>query len=211
MAEEAKEKEAVEEQAPCEEAPPEAPEEEKPVEDIEALRQELEKVKAQAAEYLEGWQRARAEFANFKRRMEQEKEEMRELSNALLITKLLPILDDFERAFQTLPDSLRNLTWIEGIYLIDRKLRMILEGEGLQVIEAQGKPFDPLLHEAVMQEETTEYEDGHIIAEFQKGYRLGDRVLRPSLVKVAKRPPKEEEAPEKKEEPPAEEGEAQKA
>jgi molecular chaperone GrpE len=156
------------------------------VTELEALRQELEKAKAQAAEYLEGWQRARAEFANYKKRNEQERQELSKLANATLITRLLPIFDDFERAFQTLPRSLLNLTWIDGIALIYRKLQAILEAEGLTLIETEGQSFDPLLHEAVTYEESAEYDEGKIIGEVQKGYKLGDRVLRPALVRVAK-------------------------
>lgn len=159
------------------------------VTELEALRQELEKAKAQAAEYLEGWQRARAEFANYKKRNEQERQELSKLANATLITRLLPIFDDFERAFQTLPRSLLNLTWIDGIALIYRKLQAILEAEGLTLIETEGQSFDPLLHEAVTYEESAEHDEGQIIGEVQKGYKLGDRVLRPALVRVAKGKP----------------------
>ncbi len=154
--------------------------------ELETLRKELEEAKAKAAEYLEGWQRTQAEFANFKKRNEQERKELLKMANATLITKLLPIFDDFERAFQTLPKSLLNFTWIDGIALIYRRLQAILEAEGLSVIETEGQDFDPLLHEAVTYEESNDYEEGQIIGEVQKGYRLGDRVLRPALVRVAK-------------------------
>ena len=159
------------------------------VNELEALRQELEKAKAQAAEYLEGWRRTQADFANFKKRNEQERKELLKMANATLITKLLPIFDDFERAFQTLPSNLLRLTWIDGIALIYRRLQAILEGEGLTIIETEGQSFDPLLHEAVTYEESDDHEEGQIIGEVQKGYKLGDRVLRPALVRVAKGKP----------------------
>lgn len=159
------------------------------VTELEALRQELEKAKAQAAEYLDGWQRARAEFANYKKRNEQERQELFKLANTTLITKLLPIFDDFERAFQTLPSNLLSLTWIDGVALIYRRLQAILEAEGLALVETEGQSFDPLLHEAVTYEESAEHEEGQIIGEVQKGYKLGDRVLRPALVRVAKGKP----------------------
>lgn len=159
------------------------------VTELEALRQELEKAKAQAAEYLDGWQRARAEFANYKKRNEQERQELFKLADATLITRLLPIFDDFERAFQTLPRSLLSFTWIDGVALIYRRLQAILEGEGLTLIETEGQGFDPLLHEAVISEESAEHQEGQIIGEVQKGYKLGDRVLRPALVRVAKGKP----------------------
>lgn len=159
------------------------------VSELEALRQELEEAKAQAAEYLDGWQRARAEFANYKKRNKQERQELFKLANVTLITRLLPIFDDFERAFQTLPRNLLSLTWIDGVALIYRRLQAILEAEGLALIETEGRSFDPLLHEAVTYEESEEHEEGQVIGEVQRGYKLGDRVLRPALVRVAKGEP----------------------
>jgi len=152
----------------------------------ELLRKELAALQAKSAEYLDGWQRARAELANYRKRVEREQAEFSKYANGTLITRLLPILDDLQRAFQTLPADLRGLTWVEGIALIERKLNAILESEGLSVIEAVGQHFDPTIHQAVLQEETDQHEDGVVIAEFQKGYKLYDRVLRPSYVKVAK-------------------------
>ncbi|MFQ6057932.1 MAG: nucleotide exchange factor GrpE [Anaerolineae bacterium] len=183
--------EAEEAQAPksAEEKPEEvreeAPEE---VEELEALRQRLAEAESKVEEYLDQWRRAAADLANYRKRVEKEQAEFSKYANAVLITKLLPILDDFQRAFQTVPDSLRTLTWIDGIVLIERKMQAILEQEGLTPIEAVGKPFDPLIHEAVIFEETADHEDGQVIAELQKGYKLHDRVLRPTLVKVAKKP-----------------------
>ena len=153
--------------------------------ELETLRDELKQAQAQAAEYLDGWQRARAEFANYKRRVEAERDELRRTSNTTLLLKLLPAVDDFERAFQTLPEALVDLPWVDGIRMILRKLQTILESENVTPIQAAGQPFDPLWHEAVMQEETDEHPDGYVIEEMQRGYRLGERVLRPAMVKVA--------------------------
>jgi molecular chaperone GrpE len=153
----------------------------------EALKQQLEQEQAKAAEYLDNWRRAAADLANYRKRMERESSEITRAANADLIRRLLPILDDFDRAFQTVPADLRDLTWVDGIMLIFRKMQAILELEGLKPIEALGKPFDPHLHEAVVHEETDKYEDGLVIGELQKGYMLNDRVLRPTLVKVAKK------------------------
>jgi len=176
--------------------------------EIAVLRRQLAEAEAKAAEYLDGWQRARAEFANYKRRNDQEKNELIKVANAALITRLLPALDDFERAFQTLPPGLSSLTWIDGIFLIYRKLLAILEAEGLTPIETQGQVFDPSVHEAVTHEPSTEYEEGHIIGEVQKGYKLGDRVLRPSLVRVSAGAPAPEEQKEGEKEVVTEETEA---
>ena len=165
--------------------------------ELEQLQKELEEAKTQAAEYLDGWQRSQAEFANYRKRQEAERRQQVRLSNAALIAKLLPLLDDLERAVQTLPTGLRNLTWIEGILLIQRKLEVLLESEGVERIEAEGKTFDPLYHEAVTHELVEGFEEGQIIGEIQRGYKLGDRVIRPALVRVARAP----ERPAVKEEP----------
>jgi len=169
-----------------EEAAEAVPELEAPDDPVAALRSELDAARAQADEYLDQWRRTAAQFSNYKKRVEKEQAEFTKMANAALITRLLPIVDDFERAFQTLPPGLTNMTWIEGIALIQRKLQMLLEQEGVEVIETKGKTFDPLLHEAVTYEEAEGFEEGQIIAEVQKGYKMGDRVLRPSLVRVAK-------------------------
>ena len=176
----------------------EAAEEE--IDELTALRRELEEAKAQAAEYLDGWQRSRAEFANYKRRQEQGREELHRLANATLVRRLLPAMDDFQRAFQTLPTRLTELTWIDGIALIYRKLEAALQAEGLTAIEVEpGQPFDPLVHEAVTREPHEDFEEGQVIAEVQKGYKLSERLLRASLVRVSSGPP-EQPAQEKGEE-----------
>jgi molecular chaperone GrpE len=160
--------------------------EEELVEDeVETLRAELEQAQAQAADYLEGWQRARAEFANFKKRVEAERRELRRSSTEAILLKLLPVVDDFERAFQVLPEESADEAWVDGFRMILRKLQALLESEDVTAIEAAGQPFDPLWHQALLQEETEEHRDGYVIEEMQRGYRLGDRVLRPSMVKVA--------------------------
>ena len=168
----------------------ENPEEMKPAElpdDVAELKKLLEQERAKAAEYLDNWRRAMADFSNYKKRAEKDAGEMSRFLNATLIARLLPILDDFDRAVQTIPDNLRDLTWIDGVMLIARKMQMVLEAEGLKPIDALNKPFDPNVHEAVIHEETDQHEDDTVIAELQKGYKLNDRVLRPTMVKVAKR------------------------
>ena len=155
-------------------------------EELERLQEELERAKAQAAEYLEGWQRAQAEFSNYKKRQETERAGMITRANATLLHKLLPVVDDFERALATQPASLSQLTWCEGVFLIKHKLDAILESEGVKPIKTEGQVFDPYYHEAVTYEEVAGYEEGQIIGEVQRGYILGERVLRPALVRVAK-------------------------
>jgi len=157
------------------------------LEDVATLKKLLDEERAKSAEYLDSWQRARADMSNYKKRADKEKDEFGKFANSMLIARLLPVLDDFDRAFQTIPDNLRELTWIQGVMLIARKMTAVLEAEGLKPIEALNQPFDPNIHEAVIHEETTQHEDGTVIAELQKGYKLNDRILRPTMVKVAKK------------------------
>lgn len=163
------------------------------LEDMESLQKALSEEKAKAQDYLANWQRAQADFINYKRRIEQERNETAKFANAMLILNLLPVLDDLERALENVSAKLAGLTWVDGIMLIYRKLQAILEGHGLTEIKAIGEPFDPNLHEAVLFEEG---EVGKVIEELQKGYKLHDRVIRPTMVKVGKSKEEKEESPE---------------
>ena len=151
------------------------------VENIKALKQALAEEKEKAKGYLANWQRAQADFINYKRRSEQEKGEIGNFAISVLILNLLPVLDDLERAFTSIPPRLAKLTWVDGISLIERKLKASLEAQGLSPIKAVGEPFDPHLHEAVRQDKGKE---GIVIEEVQKGYRFHDRVIRPAMVVV---------------------------
>jgi|SRR5579884_36459 molecular chaperone GrpE len=142
---------------------------------------------AQANEYLEQWRRTAADFANFKRRTEQERAELAKMFNEGLVKALLPVLDNFERALASVPEDLKGHSWVEGITLTEKQLRAALEREGLRAIEAVGQRFDPNLHEAVAHDVSEEHEEDSVIEEFQKGYKLHDRVIRPSMVKVSRR------------------------
>ncbi len=150
-------------------------------EDVEALKQTIAEEKTTAETNMAGWQRAQADFVNYKRRTEQEKEDLGRFANATLIISLLPILDDLERAFTSVPHNLAKLSWVDGIRLIERKLRAFLEAQGLSSIETLGEPFDPNLHEAAMHGKGKE---GIVIDELQKGYKLHDRIIRPATVVV---------------------------
>lgn len=152
-------------------------------EDIETLKQALAEENEKSEKYLANWQRAQADFVNYKRRAEQDKAEMLEFANSALILSLLPILDDMERAFASVPDHLRDCNWVDGIKLIYNKFKAILEAQGLAEIRAKGEKFDPRLHEAVMRQKG---EEGIVIEEIQKGYKLKDRVIRPSMVIVGR-------------------------
>ena len=150
-------------------------------EGMETLKQALAEEKAKAETNLAGWQRAQADFINYKRRNEQEREEVGKFANATLMATLLPVLDDLERALAAIPHRQANLAWVEGIRLIERKLQATLEVQELSQIEAMGTPFDPTLHEAVR---TGKGKEGVVIEELQKGYKLYDRVIRPAMVVV---------------------------
>lgn len=154
---------------------------------IEALERELAEARAKSEEHLYNWQRSAADFANYKRRTDEERVLASQFSAALLIGKLLAVLDDFDRALESVPADAHD-SWIEGVKLVERKLRGVLESEGVTPIEAIGQPFDPNLHEAVAHEQTADHPDNQVIGEVQRGYRLHDRVLRPSLVRVANNP-----------------------
>ena len=142
-----------------------------------------------AAEYLDALQRERANFINYRRRTEQERAETVQYATANLLKRLLPVVDDFDRALAAIPPEERvNNPWVEGVELIARKLHNILEQEGVEPIEALGQPFDPNLHEAVAFDDNSEG-GGHTdtVAEvYSKGYKLHDRVLRPAMVKVSR-------------------------
>jgi molecular chaperone GrpE len=151
------------------------------VENIAVLKQTLTEEKAKAEANLAGWQRAQADFINYKRRTEQEKEEISQFAKATLILELLPVLDDLERAFAAVPLRLTKASWVDGIKLIWSKLRTALEAQGLSEIRAVGEPFDPHLHEAVRQDRGTE---GVVIEEVQRGYKFRDKIIRPTKVVV---------------------------
>ncbi|HJX12767.1 MAG TPA: nucleotide exchange factor GrpE [Dehalococcoidales bacterium] len=134
-----------------------------------------------AEEYLASWQRAQADFVNYKRRMEQERLDFNRYANANLILGLLPVLDDLERALEAVPAKYKNHDWVEGVRLVERKFKTSLEGQGVKPIQALGEPFDPNFHEALRQDKGRE---GIIIEVFQKGYMLNDKLLRPARVVV---------------------------
>jgi molecular chaperone GrpE len=154
---------------------------------IELLERELDETRAKAEEHLYNWQRSAADFANYKRRTDEERSMAGQFSNAILIGKFLTVLDDFDRALESVPAEAHD-PWIEGVRLVERKMRSVLESEGVTSIESVGQPFDPNLHEAVVHEPTADHPDNQVIGELQRGYRMHDRVLRPSLVRVANNP-----------------------
>ncbi len=154
--------------------------------DIEKLTEELEASQAKSEEYLAGLQRERAEFANYRRRTAEEREAMLGLAGEDLIRKVLALADDFDLAIEARPAEIAGDPWVEGVAAIDRKLRALLESEGVKQIDASpGMPFDPREHEAIATVPSAEHGEGEIVEEIRRGYRLRDRVVRPALVAVA--------------------------
>ena len=154
-------------------------------EQVESLYSSLDEMTAKADEYLDGWQRARAEFANYKKRILKENAEIHQVARGDVIKIYLDILDDLSRALDERPTQGEGKSWAEGIELIVQKLQSRMETEGVKPMNPLGEDFDPNIHEALMQEESEEYDSGQIIAVVQEGYWIGEKVLRPALVRVA--------------------------
>jgi molecular chaperone GrpE len=150
--------------------------------EIESLTSQLREAEQKAAEYKNGWARAQADFQNYKKRLERDNELTYISMKGDIIKKILPALDDLERALQNRP---ADNGWADGIELIARKLQNVLESEGIKRIEAEGAEFDPNFHEAISHEPADGIKSGFVIGVVQNGYMLGERVIRPALVRVA--------------------------
>ena len=157
-----------------------------PLKDYAEQLEELDDLRKKVDEFSAGWQRERADFSNYRKRMAQNQELERSTSRIEIIRKYLDVHDDLERALKNVPEDIEKLDWIGGIRLIDQKLRNVLESEGVKRIPAEEQEFDPNLHEAISHEENPDFESGEIIEVVQQGYTLGDRVVRPARVRVAK-------------------------
>lgn len=153
---------------------------------IENLKKELEEYKKKSEEYLAGWQRARAEFLNYKKEEMERISEILKYANENLILKILPILDNIYLAESKIPDDLKNNQWVEGILKIKNQILDFLKNQGVEEIETVNQKFDPNFQEVVEEAEKTDVESGIVIEEIQKGYKIHGRLLRPAKVKVAK-------------------------
>lgn len=180
MANENEKQEEVEKERASDEGMPETNEQADP--EREALINQLKEAEAKIIEYKDGWARSQADFQNYKKRMERDNELMYANMKGDIIKKVLPVLDDLERALQNRP---ADDAWANGVELIVRKFQTILENENLKRIEAKGAAFDPNFHEAISHEPSDEVESGYVIEVVQNGYMLGERVIRPALVRVA--------------------------
>ncbi len=153
--------------------------------DTDALQQQIETLKQDVETNLQGWQRSRAEFTNYKRRTTKELSEARERGALDALSQVLPMIDDFQRALSNIPDDLEDHPWVSGTSLILKKFDKVLENYNIEEVDPVGEEFDPKYHEAVMREDSDDYESGVVTATLQKGYKSGERVLRPALVRVA--------------------------
>jgi len=156
------------------------------VDELDVLKEELEEAKKKSKEYFEGWQRERADLLNYKKRVERDQVQLYQVITADVLKKFLTVLDDIELALKNRPQDPTDQNWWEGVELINRKLLGILESEGVKRIPAEGKMFDPNLHEAISHDEDPNFESGQVIEVVQQGYMIGDRVIRPALVRVAR-------------------------
>ena len=156
------------------------------VDELTLLGEQLTEAQAKASEYLDGWQRARAELANYRRREAQRRKQMDVEVKSRLLSNLLPVLDDLGRAFEMIPEGVQDSPWAEGLSLVGQKLETVLEKSGLSVVPVEpGDAFDPQFHEAVTHEPSTDCKEGCIIQVVQRGYDLNGTVLRPALVRVS--------------------------
>jgi molecular chaperone GrpE len=154
--------------------------------ELEALKNEVNEWKSKADEYLDGWQRSRADFANYKKRVEREQAQAHQNASASVIKRFLDVLDDLDRALKNRPEEGDGAAWAGGVELVYRKFSNILDSAGVTAMSADGQYFDPMLHEAISHEDSPEHESGEIIEMVKQGYMLGERVLRPAQVRVAK-------------------------
>lgn len=163
------------------------PEQEIPVTDSadDAGSAELEKLQAEVLEHQQRTLRVQADFDNFRRRTQKEKEDLGKYASSKLITELLPVIDNFERALQASEENPEFESFSKGVNMIFRQLESVLATEGLTAMKSVGEPFNPEYHQAIMQVESDEYEEGIVVEEVQKGYMLKDKVLRPAMVKVS--------------------------
>ncbi|MDD5370190.1 MAG: nucleotide exchange factor GrpE [Anaerolineaceae bacterium] len=157
-----------------------------PAEDLDSIKKELEECRTQSTSYFDGWQRERADFSNYRRRIEREQVQAYQNAVGNVTKKFLVVSDDLSRALKNCPTGGEAAAWAEGLDLIYRKLQQLLESEGVQKMDATGEQFDPNRHEAISHEDSPDHESGQIIEVVQDGYLLGDRVLRPALVRVAR-------------------------
>lgn len=157
-----------------------------PLKEYAQQMEKIDELQNQVDQFSDGWQRERAEFANYRKRAARDEEFHRQTSRIDILRKYLDVHDDIDLAIKNMPDHIKDDPWSNGIQLIQQKLANVLKSEGLEPITAEDNEFDPNVHEAISLEEHPEIESGKIIEIVQQGYKIGERVVRPSRVRVAK-------------------------
>jgi molecular chaperone GrpE len=160
---------------------------------VAELQSQAETLQAQVDEYLDKYRRSLAEFSNYRKRQERERQQQAWRIQADVIRAILPALDDFRLALEHVPAEHAESPWVQGIALIERKLLNVLAQFDVTPIEAQGQPFDPHFHDAMLQEPSDVYDEGVVMEEIRKGYLMNDQVLRPTVVKVSQGAPQPEQ------------------
>lgn len=153
--------------------------------DVDSLRQAIEQLQGEVETNLNGWQRSRAEFNNYRRRTQQQLSDSKQQGELDALAKFLPIIDDFERAFDNIPADLTDNAWVKGTTLILKNMQKVLNDYQVEILDPVGEEFDPKLHQAIGTDADSDYQSGQVTTTLQKGYKSGDRVLRPALVRVA--------------------------
>lgn len=153
--------------------------------DLEALQQMVEQLQAEVQTNLDGWQRSRAEFTNYRRRTQQQLSDSKQQGAVDALAKILPVIDDFERAFDNVPEELSDHPWVTGTSLILKNIQKVMDEFSIEVIDPVGEEFDPNIHEAIGMDDESEFDSGLVTTTLQKGYKSGEKVLRPALVRVA--------------------------
>ncbi len=154
---------------------------------VEELQRLLSEEKKKGAEYQESWKRAIADFQNLKRRTDNDRTTLGSEAREKLLVRILPIVDDFERALQNVPENLKGEPWLNGVNLIEKKLKTLLDQEGISEIPSKDADFDPRVHEAVQHDEDSQGSKDYVAEVYQKGYQMGGKVIRPAMVKVGRR------------------------
>ncbi len=159
--------------------------EDAPTVEVPKVEAETSAETTKLAEYMDALQRSRAEFANYKKRVTRELEDSQQKGAMNAIAQLLPVIDDLERALNSIPEELAEHPWMRGTALLLPKLHKTLTDLGIEAIDPTGQPFDPSQHEAIGMDDNSDVESGHVTMTLQKGYTSGDKILRPALVRVA--------------------------
>jgi molecular chaperone GrpE len=154
---------------------------------VEELKKLLAEEQKKTLEMTENWQRSRADFLNLKRRTEIERANLTSEAKEKILLRVLPVVDDFERAISSKPEALKDEPWVSGVMMIEKKLKTLLEQEGVTEVDSLDANFDPRFHDAVQQDDETSGNTEYVMSVFQKGYKLGDKVIRPAAVKVGHR------------------------